>query len=256
MKDANGDYNKLSPEWKLAFGLIHAGYNNRHKEEMNKDHFIEFLEGMHNGKSKGGSKNKGKPLSEAGKLSVTWNALHNRKTQEEIDLLHELKDIIEPVVNSIKFSKSDKLGGANDKLLEDNLLAVLRKFDKTNPTNVKILSWTNQKGQDYKKSTTDKRGSISGDKVYFNRQLYVVTCNSVTLGRGLVANSRALIEMQVIIRILLNAEITHHRESTEAKRKEYIKDLMKTVLERDDKKLLEGDKLEDEGKFVWLSCAT
>jgi len=234
LKDANGDYNKLSPEWKLAFDLIHAGYNNRHKEEMNKDQFIEFLAKINDGRSKAGEIG-GAVKSEAKKKASPWNALYGRKTQDEIDLLNEIKDIIVPVVDSIKFSKSDKLGGANDKLLEKNLRAALLKFDKTNPTNVKILSWTYQKHSDYQNATTEKKGAITGspgDFAYF-RAYYVVTCNSGTLGRGLVARSRAQIEIQVIIRALLNADITHHKkEEYKANIKEYMKDMIKMVVER------------------------
>jgi len=238
LKDANGDYNTLSPESKLAFDLIHASYNNRHKdEEMNQKQFIKFLLEL-NTKLVSAGEIGGAVKSKAKAKQNGWNTLHIRKSNEEIELLHELKDIIEPVVNDINFTKNDKLGGANDELLKENLLEVLRKFDIETPTNIISIEFPSQKHPDYKNATKDKKGSVTGygreyiDFDYFKTITYVVTCNSSTLGIGLSAKSRAQIEMQVITRTLLNAEITHHRESTEAKRKEYLKDLLKTVVER------------------------
>jgi len=224
-----------TPELRFAFDLIHAGYNNRHKDEMNEKQFIKYLKDWREKASKSNS-----VQSEAKTKALSWNSLYIKKTQEERNLIQPLKDIIEPVVNSINFADSDKLGGANDKLLEGNLLTALHKFDKTNPTNdIKLIEWCSQNHSDFQNATTDKRGTISGtggkysDFDYFNRQPYVVTCDSSTLGRGLVANSRAQIEMQVIIRALLNANITHHQkeEYTTTIKKHMLK-LLKTVVER------------------------
>ena len=50
-----------------------------------------------------------------------WNGLYAEKSDEEKDLIQPLIDIIEPVVDNINFTNSDKLGGANDKRLEENL---------------------------------------------------------------------------------------------------------------------------------------
>jgi len=239
----DGDYNKLSTELRFAFDLIHASYNNRHKDEiMNREQFIKFLTELRDSRVEGGEKGGvkgGSAKTEAKKKTAPWNGIKSRMTQEEKDLLDDLKDIIVPVVNDIKFTKSDKLGGANDELLEKNLLAALLKFDKTNPTNVKSLLWTHNKHQDFKNVTKDERGRIKGqggeyiDFDYYKDLYFVVTCNSSTLAQGLVAKSRAHIEMQVITRALLIADITHHqKKENKEKIQEYVKNLMKTVVER------------------------
>jgi len=197
----------------------------------------------------------GSAKTEAKEKAAPWNGLHSKKTQEEIDLLHELKGIIVPVVNNIKFTKSDRLGGANDKLLEDNLLAALRKFDKTNPTNVKSIEWCS-------KNIKDKSGTISGyggkniDVDYFKEQGYnLVTCDSRTLGRGLVARSRAWIEMQVIIRALVIAKIAHHKkEEYEAKIKDNMLNLLKTVVERRRSTIKTGKSLEEAAASGCKKC--
>jgi len=170
-----------------------------------------------------------------------WNGLNITKSDEEKDLIQPLIDIIEPVVDNINFTDSDILGGANDKLLEENLLAALRQFDKTSPINVESISFSRSRTSEFMDATKDKRGQlgvgVDDDFNYCNVQLnYVVTCDSSTLGRGLRAKSRAHVEMQIITRALLNAEITHHRNSTEAERKMYLMNLLKTVVERRSKK--------------------
>jgi len=225
-----------TPELRFAFDLIHASYNNRHEsEKKNQKQFIEYLKDLREKASKSGS-----VQSDAKTEGCRWNGLYTRKTQEEIDLLKALKDIIVPVVNDIKFTKSDKLGGANDELLKENLLTALRKFDNKTPTNVKSLSWCG-------KTNKDRSGTISGYggkniDDYFRELGYKLTCDSRPLGQGLVARSRAWIEMQVIIRAIISAEIAHHQYNTKEKtkvtekeRKEYLLDLMKTVVEREAK---------------------
>ena len=232
-----------TPELRFAFDLIHASYNNRHKnEKKNQTQFIEFLKEMNNNQSVAGAIG-GAVKSDVKTKQNGWNTLHKGKSDEEKTLIEPLINIIEPVVVGINFTKRDKLGGANDKLLEENLLAALHKYDKTNPINVKSILWCSTKHPDYKEDTNrDKSGSIRGeggeyiDFNYFQRTQYVVKCDSSTLGRGLSAKSRAQIEMSIIIRVLLNAKITHHRNSTEAKRRVYILDLLKTVVERRSKK--------------------
>jgi len=244
----NGDYNELSPEWKFIFELHMA------RKKIDKEAFIEFLSDLHDSRVSGGGKG-GSAKTEAKEKAAPWNGLHSKKTQEEIDLLHELKGIIVPVVNNIKFTKSDRLGGANDKLLEDNLLAALRKFDKTNPTNVKSIEWCS-------KNIKDKSGTISGyggkniDVDYFKEQGYnLVTCDSRTLGRGLVARSRAWIEMQVIIRALVIAKIAHHKkEEYEAKIKDHMLNLLKTVVERRRSTIKTGKSLEEAAASGCKKC--
>jgi len=221
-----------TPELRFAFDLIRASYNNRHKdEEKNQEQFIDYLKALRENMGvKGGS-----AKTEAKKQTAPWNGIKSGKTREEIDLLNELKDIIVPVVNDIKFTKSDRLGGENDELLKDNLLAALQKFDKTNPTNVKLIEWC---GNDNRNKSVQIKAT--GEKYnYFKKLGCKITCNSRTLGQGLVARSRAWIEIQVIIRALMDANIAHHqynttkkKQVTENERKVYLLNLLKTVVER------------------------
>ena len=100
--EVDGDYNKLSPEWKLIFELHMA------RKGIDKDEFIKILEGMHVGKSKSAKKtNEMKKLAsllddddidgDYNKLSPEWKLIFElhmaRKKMDEDDFIEFLNDL-------------------------------------------------------------------------------------------------------------------------------------------------------------------
>ena len=87
--------------------------------------------------------NKIKKMNEARTDEAPWNAMKKGKTQEEKELIDELRRIIVKVVSEVNYSDDDdsKSGATKDKELQAKLLGALTNVDKKNPTTVDGILW-------------------------------------------------------------------------------------------------------------------
>ena len=107
------------------------------------------------------------------------------------------------------------------------LLEALTNVDKKNPTTVDGILWGNTTA--YKNAAKDEKAQTKKNS-YAPGGMYMVTTTSRSTVK--VATRRAKVEIGVIKAALEQANISHHMRWTNADKKEYLRELLETVVGR------------------------